>query len=286
MRAYRLAYDGREFHGFQRQPDVPTVEGALLDALVALDVLDGEPEGTGDTRETPPGYAAAGRTDAGVSALAQTVAFEAPDWLTPRVLNTELPPAVRAWAVADAEDFHATHDASWRAYRYVLCAPTADASEARALLAHLEGTVDLRALSAVSDPERDTERTVQAATARRNGDVLQVDVRADGFLHESVRRIVAYLQVHLNPEASAPDPERVLSGEPLSGPEGFGPAPPEPLVLRAVRYEDVTFEVDSAAQADLQAVFGERRRRAAARERVLGTVIDEAGMGDEGGAGE
>ena len=287
MRAFRIAYDGRPFHGFQRQPDVPTVEGALLDALAALDVLEegDEPAGTGDTRQTPPGYAAAGRTDAGVSALAQTVAFEAPDWLTPRVLNTELPPAVRAWAVADADGFHATHDASWRAYRYFLHAPTADAGEARALLAHLEGEVDLRALSAVSDPERDTVRTVQAATARRDGNFLQVDVRADGFLHESVRRIVAYLQVHLDPETSAPDPERVLSGEPLSGPEGFGPAPPEPLVLRAVRYEGVSFAVDEAARADLESVFGERRRRAAARERVLGAIADATGTGD-GDAGE
>ncbi|MFB6218385.1 MAG: tRNA pseudouridine(38-40) synthase TruA, partial [Halobacteriaceae archaeon] len=64
MRAFRLAYDGRPFHGFQRQPDVPTVEGALLDALDALDIPF-----AGDT---PSGYAAAGRTDRGVSAVAQT----------------------------------------------------------------------------------------------------------------------------------------------------------------------------------------------------------------------
>ncbi len=281
MRAYRLAYDGREFHGFQRQPDVPTVEGALLDALAALDVLDAG--GTGDTRETPPGYAAAGRTDAGVSALAQTVAFEAPDWLSPRALNTELPPAVRAWAVADATAFDATHDASWRAYRYVLHAPTADAGEARTLLANLEGEVDLRALSAVSDPERDTVRTVHEATASRDGQFLVVDVRADGFLHESVRRIVAYLQRRLDPEASVPDPERVLSGASLSGPEGFGPAPPEPLLLRAVRYEGVSFEVDREARADLERVFGERRRRAAARRRVLDAVLGGVDGGDTPG---
>ncbi|MFC6730557.1 tRNA pseudouridine(38-40) synthase TruA, partial [Natronoarchaeum mannanilyticum] len=73
MRAYRIAYDGQPYRGFQRQPDVPTVEGEILDALDALSVLD--------DREVPEGYAAAGRTDAGVSALAQTVAFEAPDWL-------------------------------------------------------------------------------------------------------------------------------------------------------------------------------------------------------------
>jgi tRNA pseudouridine38-40 synthase len=280
MRAYRLAYDGRAFHGFQRQPAVPTVEGALLDALDALGVLDdSDSDDGGDdsraTRPTPPGYAAAGRTDAGVSALEQTVAFEAPDWLTPRALNADLPQAVRAWASADPGEFHATHDAAWRAYRYFLHAPDADAERARALLARLEGETDFRALSAVSDPTRDTVRTVHEATVRRDGAFLVVDVRADGFLHESVRRVVAYLARRLDPEASAPDPERVLAGEPLSGPEGVEPAPPEPLVLRRVHYEGVEFEADETALADLRSTFDERRRRAAARERVLGAIVDD-----------
>ncbi|PSQ01729.1 tRNA pseudouridine(38-40) synthase TruA, partial [Halobacteriales archaeon QS_5_70_17] len=84
MRAYRVAYDGTTFRGFQRQPDVPTVEGALFGALAALGVYDPD-------EHRPEGYAAAGRTDAGVSATAQTVALAAPDWLTPRALNAELP---------------------------------------------------------------------------------------------------------------------------------------------------------------------------------------------------
>ena len=40
MRAFRIAYDGRPFHGFQRQPSVPTVEDRLFDALDSLDVFD------------------------------------------------------------------------------------------------------------------------------------------------------------------------------------------------------------------------------------------------------
>ncbi|PSQ60288.1 tRNA pseudouridine(38-40) synthase TruA [Halobacteriales archaeon SW_7_71_33] len=271
MRAFRLAYDGRPFHGFQRQPDVPTVEGALLEALAALGRLDAVP-GT-PTRPTPPGYAAAGRTDAGVSALEQTVAFEAPDWLTPRALNAELPPAVRAWASADVSGFHATHDASWRAYRYFLHAPTVDAAAARDLLAQFEGAVDLHNLTAT--PEGDTVRTVRETDARRDGAFLVVDVRADGFLHESVRRLVRYLCRRLDPASEAPSPERLLSTAGLDGPEGVEPAAPEPLVLRRVHYEGVEFEADETALADLRSTFDERRRRAAARERVLGVIADD-----------
>jgi acetyltransferase len=62
-RAFRVAYDGRPFHGFQRQPDVPTVEDTLFDALRAADLLAAD-------ANRPSGYAAAGRTDAGASAAA------------------------------------------------------------------------------------------------------------------------------------------------------------------------------------------------------------------------
>ncbi|MEZ3115933.1 tRNA pseudouridine synthase A [Halobaculum sp. MBLA0147] len=147
MRAYRVAYDGRPFHGFQRQPDVPTVSDAILDALVSLELLASPddphstaasdesdappaaetadaPSASSASRPTPSGYAAAGRTDAGVSAVAQTVAFDAPDWLAPRPLNAHLPDAVHVWAAADVpDDFHATHDATRRRYRYHLVGP-------------------------------------------------------------------------------------------------------------------------------------------------------------------
>src|SRR6056297_3366826 len=116
-RAFRIAYDGTDYYGYQRQPDVPTVEDAIFDALRALEVLAPD-------ADKPDGYAAAGRTDAGVSALAQTIALEAPDWLAPRALNGRLPADIRAWAAADAPDgFHATHHATRRAYTYHLYAP-------------------------------------------------------------------------------------------------------------------------------------------------------------------
>ena len=101
MRAFRLAYDGTGYRGFQRQPHGETIEDAVFEALAELGVEfeDG----------APVGYAAAGRTDAGVSARAQTVAFEAPTWLTPRAFNGDLPADVRAWAAAEVPPaFHAT----------------------------------------------------------------------------------------------------------------------------------------------------------------------------------
>ena len=172
MRAFRIAYDGRPYHGFQRQPDVQTVEDALLDALVELDVI--EEVGAG-TRPTPPGYAAAGRTDAGVSATAQTVAFEGPAWLSPAALNGELPADVRAWAAADADDgFHATHHAAEREYTYFLSDPDGQAERARTAVAVLSGEHDFHNLTP------DDEGTVRAlsASVERDGGIATVDVKA------------------------------------------------------------------------------------------------------------
>jgi len=271
MRAYRIAYDGRPFHGFQRQPEVPTVEDALFDALRDLDVLESD-------ADRPDGYAAAGRTDAGVSARAQTVAFEAPEWLTPRALNGELPAAVRAWASADAPDgFHATHDARERAYRYFLFAP-GGATAARAALdePRLRGALDRLAgehdFHNLTSDETGTVREL-ATGVERDGDFLVVDVRAGGFARQLVRRVVG-LAVEIARDGSPPGKvERVLAAEPLDGPEGVAPAPAEPLVLWDVAY-GLDFAVDTDAAESARVVFDRRGIERATGARVAGAIGD------------
>ncbi|WP_336001706.1 tRNA pseudouridine(38-40) synthase TruA [Halorientalis halophila] len=260
MRAYRIAYDGRPFHGFQRQPDVATVEDIILSALRDLDVL-------GTDADTPPGYAAAGRTDAGVSAVAQTVAFDAPDWLSPAAFNGELPAGVRAWAVADAPaDFHATHDATRREYVYHLHAPpaTVDDDRARDALDALSGEHDFHNLT---PDETGTVRDLDGSI-RRDGDFLIVRVGAGGFARQLVRRLVSLVAAVGRDERDPGAVDRVLAPEPLPGPAGVSPAPAEPLVLAAVSYPDLDFERDPDAAASARAVFRERRVRHATRERV------------------
>jgi tRNA pseudouridine38-40 synthase len=266
MRAYRVAYDGTTFQGFQRQPDVPTVEGALFGALAALGVYDPD-------EHRPEGYAAAGRTDAGVSATAQTVALPAPDWLTPRALNAELPADVRAWAAAEAPDrFHATHDAAAREYTYHLHAPAADAARARRALAALAGPHDVHNLT----PDgRDTERTL-ATDLTVDGPYFVVTVRAGGFSRELVRRIVGLVAAVARGERAESFVDRVLSDERLSGPDGVAPAAPEPLVLTAVDYPgpDLRFRRDAEAAASAREVFEARRIERTTGARVAGLLAD------------
>ena len=283
MRAFRIAYDGRPFYGFQRQPSVPTVEGALFDALRALSVLSAGVD-------KPAGYAAAGRTDAGVSAVAQTVAFECPEWLSPRALNGELPATVRAWASADvADDFHATHDAVRREYVYHWYAPTTssehrpldgrqpvDDDRVAAAVAALRGSHDFQNLT---PDDTGTQRDLTIA-ADRDGDMVQLSVAADGFARHLVRGLVSAIRAVGTGEQSVAWIESLLDDETvLPRPRA---APPEPLVLSDVDYPGVAFDRDPAAVESAVDALGDRAVDARIASEVGSALVDRlAGDADD-----
>ena len=285
MRAFRLAYDGREFYGFQRQPDVRTVEGTLLATL--------ETAGVVDAGETPPGYAAAGRTDAGVSAVAQTIAFEAPAWCTPAALNGRLPGSIRAWAAADvSENFHATHHAGRRSYTYHLHAPAAaDGHESHSdSLADQKSSISgdevareaARRLSGEHDfhnftsDEDGTVRDVSVGV-ERDEEFLVVTVSAGGFPRGFVRRLVGVLAEVAVEGQPLSRIDEVLGEESLQGGRGVPRMPAEPLVLTGVDYPGVEFVADEEAVASARGVFGQRRVGALERLKVAETVLGGLG---------
>ncbi len=110
-----LAYDGTPFHGWQVQPGLPTVQGALAHALHHITGEQVLPQGSG-------------RTDTGVHALAQVATFTLAAPIPPanllRALNRALPPAVRVLSVTHAlqqtPPFHARHSALRKTYEYRL----------------------------------------------------------------------------------------------------------------------------------------------------------------------
>jgi tRNA pseudouridine38-40 synthase len=260
LRAFRLAYDGRPFYGFQRQPDVPTVEDTLFDAIRALGLGAGK----------PPGYAAAGRTDARVSALAQTVAFRCPPWCSPAALNSQLPGEVRAWARADvAPAFHATHDAVRREYTYDLYAPRSDDDRISAALAALAGEHDFHNFTPDS---HNTVRTLSTAVVR-DGDFLVLRFEAGGFVRQQVRRLVSLVE-RVGDGAPLAAVDRALAPGTLEGEDGIPPAAPEPLVLTGVDYPGVSFAVDEEAAASARTVFDQRAVDARVHARVAGRIRD------------
>ena len=195
-----VEYDGTDFAGFQIQRNARTVQGELETALARLS--DG-------ARRPVDG---AGRTDAGVHADGQVIAFDYAGRLTApeleAALNGGLPPDVAVRGVRRTRPgFHPRHAARYREYRYTvwngprsplrerhalgLRAPLDVASMERAGQA-LVGRHDFSAFGAVVG-DRSPVRTVHAVRVRRQGSFVTIDVRANAFLRGMVRRIVAVL---------------------------------------------------------------------------------------------
>jgi tRNA pseudouridine38-40 synthase len=193
-----VEYDGTEFAGFQLQPKARTVQGELEAALARL---------SGGIRQPVMG---AGRTDAGVHATGQVIAFTYPGSLSVEALaaalNGTLPPdvAIRDLRRAPA-GFNPRYAARFREYRYsIWIGPRSPLRERTSLWVRtgldvaamasaataFEGRHDF---SAFGGPDPQPLRTIHRIRVRRRGSEVTIDVRADAFLRGMVRRIVAAL---------------------------------------------------------------------------------------------
>jgi tRNA pseudouridine38-40 synthase len=194
-----VEYDGTDFAGFQAQRSgTRTVQGELESALARL---------TGGDRVRVDG---AGRTDAGVHATGQVIAFTYPGRLAAAelgsALNGLLPQDVAVSGVRRAPaGFHPRYAARYREYRYTVWngprsplrertalgvrVPLDTAAMARAASAFI-GRHDF---SAFGSADRQPVRTVHAVRVRREGRHVTIDVTADAFLRGMVRRMVAVL---------------------------------------------------------------------------------------------
>lgn len=199
-----LAYDGTDFQGYQRQANARTVQGEFEKALTRLGWV-------GKATQF------AGRTDCGVHAAGQSVAFDlqwnhSTDELV-RAVNANLPVDVAAQLAREvAPDFHPRFDARGRTYRYqIACAPQRnplrdrfawqvwpelDLQLLRQAGQRLLGVHDFSAFGSALRRGGRTEREVFSATWQLQPGGLLFEVSANAFLYHMVRRMV-YLQVQV-----------------------------------------------------------------------------------------
>jgi tRNA pseudouridine38-40 synthase len=223
-----LTYDGTPYNGWQVQPNLPTIQGTLADAILRI---------TGET-VLPQG---SGRTDTGVHALAQVATFSLtvpiPAANLHRALNRALPASIRVLSVeAVPEDFHARHSALRKTYEYRIlpcglsrdhddriCSPmlapyvwpcrlSLDLAILQQAATHILGTHDFTSFAA-NDPDQTTReeqrvdadalstpysllptpcftRTILHSTWHQQEDLLIYRITGNGFLHHMVRNLV------------------------------------------------------------------------------------------------
>ena len=200
----QVAYDGTAFHGWQVQPGLPTIQGALEEIVSGM-------EGR------PVHVAGSGRTDAGVHALGQVAAFSIENPIPldnlRRAVNRLLPHAIRVLSTEEVHpEFHPRFDAKAKTYEYRIvrsevCSPfewpyahhfpyPLDEERMVKCARAFEGEHDFTAFAA-SD-ERDAEgkskvRRVFSSVVERGEGRLVYRVRGSGFLKHMVRNVVGTL---------------------------------------------------------------------------------------------
>lgn len=242
-----LAYDGTNFQGFQRQKDgVPTVQSAVEVAIAHFN------------RGVRVPVIPAGRTDTGVHATGQVIAFDL-DWKHDarallRAINSKLPLSIALHDLSEADpDFHPRFDAQRRQYRYtIVVSPVRqplirnrawvvwydlDLAALEAAAAEIIGQRDFAALG--TPPQgNNTVRSVfvseWAASEREEGAQLVYTIEANAFLYRMVRRTVGML-IDVGRGALTVDDLRVVL-ETAQIATGVTVAPPQGLVLTQVTY--------------------------------------------------
>lgn len=193
-----VEYDGSGFSGWQQQDHAPSIQQEIESAL-------------GFVAGHPVSAVCAGRTDAGVHAVAQVIHFESGADRSPRSwllgANSRLPPGISlGWVCGVSADFHARHLATHRTYRYYILNRSArsallagrvawvhrklDAERMHEAGQVLLGEHDFSAFRSIECQSRTPVRHLDRVEVRRSGDQLCIEIRANGFLHHMVRNIV------------------------------------------------------------------------------------------------
>ncbi len=234
--ALKLAYMGTGYYGFQIQPGVPTIEGKILKALKELGSVKNPQKAR---------YAAAGRTDRGVHALGQVIAFDTdnPDASMPRALNNKLE---NIWAYAWAEvdgNFNARRSAKEREYRYMLWGKGLDISKIKDASAVFRGAHDFRNF-VQSEKDRSTLCDIRRISIQEKGDWIYIDIAAHRFLWHMVRKMVTALKIIGKGEKEKEWLKQMLDG---SLGERLEPLDAHGLILKDVKYEGLKWNIDTYA---------------------------------------
>lgn len=233
--AIQVAYDGLRYHGFVRQPGLPTVEGELLRAFQGCGLFE---------RPSEARYRVASRTDRWVSALGQVVAFDSVKFPELEEVNSWLPEDITCLAVQEVDPrFNPRRRATRKHYRYFWVArESLDLGKIKRAAELLVGVHDF---SNFCKRERGRSTVVELERAKVKGKrTLVFDFIGKAFLWQQVRRMVNALVQVGGGKLELDEFKKLISRE-VERP--VPPAPAHGLILVEIEFKGLRLEPDPGA---------------------------------------
>ena len=243
----RISYDGTNFCGWQSQKNENTIQQTIEKALSEI-------------AKTKIQITGAGRTDAGVHALRQYAHFDFPLKMSSEQILlaalSKLPPDIRIQKVFPVKnDFHARFDAFSRKYLYIITkertpfnrfyksyVPRKNISfdTLKKCIVYFEGRNDFTSFSKLNPDIPHNFCTIQKISWKKKEDDIVLEITANRFLHNMIRRIVGAM-INISHANENPEIIKMLLENKDPNHKLISKTPPEGLYLSDVRYPQESF---------------------------------------------
>lgn len=240
-----IEYDGKEFHGWQKQPNKLNIQGEIERAIEEV---------TGEKVD----LIASGRTDAGVHALAQVANFKIqnmsiPVEKIPYALNSKLKKSIRIQSAEEVDDkFHSRYACKKKTYRYTInnseqgtaiyrnmqyhYPNKLDAQKMNEGAKYLIGEHDFKSFKASGTSSKSSVRTIYNAEVTQTGNQITIELTGNGFLYNMVRIIAGTLVEVGEGKIKPSDVKRILEAQDRL--QAGKTLPANGLMLINVEYEE------------------------------------------------
>lgn len=241
--AVKVFYRGKNFFGYQRQPNVATIEGELIEVLKKTGHIS-------SIRESK--FKSASRTDRNVNAIGNVFSFKSIKTINLDQINAELIKRgfIICWAYAHVNNFSPRYPL-WKKYWYVIPNKVLEKKKTKLevlkrLCTKFEGTHDFRLFC--RKDHRNTLRKLDSIKIIKNSEILIIEFIASSFLWEQIRRIVSYMLNYETLSVRLKDLDTLL--KPNNNIENLSlqPADPHQLILVELKYPNIIWNENAKSK--------------------------------------
>ncbi len=266
----RVYYEGKNYFGYQRQPNVSTIEETLLQALIKTNHIVSAQKNW---------FISASRTDKNVNAIGNTIGFNSEKEIILEQINAQLPKdnSIVCWSHAKVkENFFPKHSLK-KKYWYITEKGNREnevdksISKTQKICSFFEGTNDYRLFC--KNDHRNTIREIEQINIREiEQNYILFEFIAQSFLWEQVRRIVGYVMNYYELSDELKDTKALLHTRTDIDCLNIQPADPNNLILVEHYYEDVKWVTDDKALKIIREKINDILRKIK-QEKVQKTLI-------------